>query len=167
MRINSLFLFLSWCSTSFCLAVRGLIPAAMAAPGANPSCFWGTRSSDSVKYDWLKCSTVFWVTSLGSLQTFVVADDVWPDKSGESCRVIKHNIIWANQMTEYCVYRWLCTHSMFDLTCFPAIVWASDFILCVLSCFCEFSGFKSYFRSNSRQGINVHTLLRVNENWVG
>jgi len=42
--------------------------------------------------------------------------------------VITHNTIWANQMTEYFVFRWLRVHTMFDFTCFQAFVGAWDVI---------------------------------------
>jgi len=55
-----------------------------------------------------------------------------PTKGGKLRNVITH-VIWANQKTESFVYRWLRTQAMFDVTCFPAFVGASDVILSILS----------------------------------
>ena len=51
-----------------------------------------------------------------------------PTKGGKLRNVITHNVVWANQKTEYFVYRWQHAHATFDLTCFPAFVGASDVI---------------------------------------
>jgi len=47
--------------------------------------------------------------------------------------VITHNVIWANQKTKTFLYRWLCSHAMFDVMCLPAFVGASRIISRVLS----------------------------------
>jgi len=44
-----------------------------------------------------------------------------------------HNVIWANKKTESFVYFWLCAHTVFDVTCYPAFVGASKVISSVLS----------------------------------
>ena len=40
--------------------------------------------------------------------------------------VTTDKFIWANQKTESFMYRWICVHATFDLTCIPAFVEASD-----------------------------------------
>jgi len=47
--------------------------------------------------------------------------------------MITHNVIWANQKTEFFVYRWLRALAMFGVTSFAAFVGASDVISSVLS----------------------------------
>ena len=54
-------------------------------------------------------------------------------KGGNLHNIIMYNIIWANQKTESFVYHWLCGHAMFDVTCFPAFVVATDVILSIMS----------------------------------
>ena len=43
-------------------------------------------------------------------------------KSGKLLNIIMHNVIRANQKTDFLVFCWLCAHAMFDVTCFPAFV---------------------------------------------
>ena len=58
-----------------------------------------------------------------------------PKKGRTLCKVMMHIIIWANQKTESFVYGWLHAHAMFDVTCFPTFVRASEVISRVLSIF--------------------------------
>ena len=53
-------------------------------------------------------------------------------KAGNYVFFITHPI-WVNQRTEFSVYRWLCAPAMFEVTCYPAFVWASDVISSALS----------------------------------
>ena len=45
-------------------------------------------------------------------------------KGGNFSNVITHNVIWANQKSEYFMYRWLHAHAMFNVMCFPRIGWS-------------------------------------------
>jgi len=56
-----------------------------------------------------------------------------PTKGGNLRIVLTNNVVWANQKTESFVFRWLPTLAMFDVTCFPAFVGASDIISSLMS----------------------------------
>ena len=47
-----------------------------------------------------------------------------PTKVRKLCNIITHNIIRANQKRLSFVYQWLSWHATFDITWFPAFVWA-------------------------------------------
>ena len=64
----------------------------------------------------------------------IIGNDVWSEKRREI--TLRHQakiVIWANQKTKSFLYRCLCALAMFDVTCFPAFVGASDIILSVLA----------------------------------
>jgi len=55
-------------------------------------------------------------------------------KGGSLRNVIMHNVIWVNEKDKSCVYCWLRTLAMFDVTtCFPLFVGVSDVISRLLS----------------------------------
>jgi len=54
-------------------------------------------------------------------------------KGGKLRNIIMHNVIWANQKTEFYVYRWLGALAIFDVVCFPAFLGALDVISIVTS----------------------------------
>jgi len=49
-----------------------------------------------------------------------------PFTDGKLHNVTTHNLIWANQKSDFSVYHWLRANAMFELTGFPAFVRASD-----------------------------------------
>jgi len=61
--------------------------------------------------------------------------DVLSNKRREIVNTVVRHVIWANPKTGSLVYRWLCAHgiAMFNITCFPTFVRASDDISSVLS----------------------------------
>ena len=58
-----------------------------------------------------------------------------PTKGGTLRNFLTHNLILANQKSEYFMnmYRWLRAHTMIDVTCVPAFVGTPDILSRVLS----------------------------------
>jgi len=88
--------------------------------------------------------------------------------------VISHILIWANQKTESFVFSF--THfAMFDITCFPGFVGASNFILSVLSCHVCVSREKLHLEADQQQQqadirlaqVEVASLVKVVMSYTG
>jgi len=76
-------------------------------------------------------------------------------KGGKLRWVIKH-IIWTNKKTESSVYCWQHALAMFDVTCFPTFVRASDVISSVMS-IRYFSPHSQTFTNTELECTSKHT----------
>jgi len=76
-----------------------------------------------------------WCIDNPSITTFKMSSDI-RQKAGIYvtlyCIMSSHSVIWTNQKTQLFVYRWLCVHAMFDITCFHTFVGKSNAISHVL-----------------------------------
>jgi len=57
-----------------------------------------------------------------------------PTKGSNSCKLIVHNIILADQKIEWSVNLWLCSHAMFKVAWFSYFCWS---IGCHFKCFVD------------------------------